>query len=112
MGKNIIIEALTKELTLLKKKEGKLREKLFANPLGEICQIRIEFQKIAKDKGISSQECIDYVSKYAKKEKELFKLADWQHDNMIKAGEELGNITFDISKLSNEIFMLEYRNKL
>jgi len=47
---DIITTALLKEKISLEKEEKELREKIDANPLGDICRLRIELQERIKKK--------------------------------------------------------------
>lgn len=102
---SIIIESLEKTLKELILKRDKLHKDLFVNPLSEVCTLRIEFQKLAKEKGIMSEECKDFANKNADKEKELLKLSRWQIENTVTATKDLAKYDCSIVELQNEIFM-------
>lgn len=75
---------------------------LNANPLADICILRIEAQKII-NKNISNAEKTRFIKSMSAKEKELFSLAK-KHQKSIELLEEKIKLQNELMDLNNELF--------
>jgi hypothetical protein len=103
---DVILQSLTEKKEQLLKEESELKEKIFSDPLSEIIKQRKEVMDIRDKYGIDSKEFGEFLNKAAKREKELFEIADWQHNNLLKSTETLAKLSSDINKLTWEISRL------
>ncbi len=103
-----------KSIAYNEKRIKAIDEILDANPLGEICDIRIEAQALleewkASDPGKKRKEIDDKLCKLAKREKELFKLSKRQRRDTIKLSDERCKLSFELGDLHNELWHIERR---
>lgn len=107
----LILKTLIDKRAELEKREIELKEKLFSNPLSEVCRLRIQLGEKIKNKELETPEGMKWLNESAKKEKELMALAKWQHDNLLSGSDNLSRIAIDISNLNWEISRREYQDK-
>lgn len=87
---------------------------LGANPISEICNIRMEAQKLLNEnKSVEQRTSAEFIAKIgelAKREKEQFRLAKLQDDS-IKLIEEKVDLVLELGDLKNELWSIN-RNRV
>ncbi len=105
---------LRKSIAYNEKRIKAIDEILDANPLHDICDIRIEAQSLLKewkdsDPGERRKEIDEKIGKLAKREKELFKLSKRQRVSGMKLHDEKCKLSFELTELHNELWHIERR---
>ncbi len=82
---------------------------LNAEPLSDIIQLRKEGQKILDDNRDDNQKLAELIKPYAKKEKELFRIAKIQTDSTLELINEKVKLSSELGDLKNELYFIEQR---
>ncbi len=82
---------------------------VFSNSLSEICQLRIDAQKILEENRGDYTKIAELITPLAEREKKLFKIARNQVDNSIALLKEKGKIEIELSELKNELYFIKQR---
>jgi hypothetical protein len=87
---------------------------LDATPLIDILNLRKEAQdllnKNLKIEQRVSNEMLDKIEEYSKKEKEFFALAKIQQEKTIELLEEKAHLTIELGDLNGELYFIELKN--
>ena len=106
-------EAIIKRsIKVLDRKIKSKEEILNANPIGELIQLRIDFQDMLKkhNSDWKSKELRDFVEVAAKKEEKLKALAEKQQ-NTCELISELVKLKEEVSNLQRELYYMEIRKE-
>ena len=100
----IVRQAITK----VRKKIEQVKFLLSANPLGRICEIRIEAQKILEKHGNDNATILELLKPLAAEEKKMFLLEEKQK-NTIWLIEKQVALEHELSELGRELYSIERR---
>lgn len=106
-------EAIIKRsIKVLERKIKSMEEILNANPIGELIQLRIDFQAMVKkhNNDWKSKELREFVEKAAVKEEKLKALAEKQQ-NTSEMISELVKLRQEVSSLNSELFYIDMRRE-
>lgn len=103
---------IKRSIKVLNIKIKSLEEILNANPVGELIQLRIDFQAMVKkhDNDWKSKELREFVEKAAVEEKKLKALAEKQQ-NTCEMISKLVKLKEEVSSMNRELFYIEMRQK-
>lgn len=89
----------------IEKRLAEVKELLDANPLSEICDLRIKAQEILKKHKGDYAKIGELIEPLAKEEKRLFALAKKQ-TNSNKLIDEQVNLQVELAEINNEIYYM------
>ena len=98
----VIREAIKRNTKRLEKVDSILD----ANPLSEICDIRIEAQKILTEHKGDNKKIMELIEPLADKEKKLFALAKRQTKDSSKLIDEKVKLQVELGDLNNELYWI------
>ena len=82
---------------------------LYANPLSDICQLRIKAQEIMDDNGNDYVKIAKLIKPLERKEKELFKIAKKQNTDSVDLIDEKVKLKSELLDLKSELYWIEHR---
>jgi hypothetical protein len=89
-----------------KKEVGKTKFLLSANPIGRICEIRIEAQKILQQHGDDHKTIAGLLKPLGEEEKRMFALAEKQKDTMGLIERQV-ELEHELCELGRELYYIE-----
>lgn len=103
---------ITRSIKVLDRRIKSKEEILNANPIGELIQLRIDFQAMLKkhNSDWKSKELRDFVEVAAEKENKLKALAEKQQ-NTCELISELVKLREEMSNLKRELYYIEMRRQ-
>lgn len=105
---------LNESIEIVSKRIAEIKSIIDANPLSDICRLRIEGQQLLdENKGNQrlSKEFGDKISAMAKKEKQLFALAKKQK-NTVKLIDELVKLESELSEYESELWNMVRKERI
>lgn len=103
-------KVVTESIKRAKSEIEKIDLILNANPLGRVCEIRIEAQKILHKHGNDNATIAKLLKPMAIEEKKMFLLYEKQKD-MVKLIDRKVHLEHELYELGNELYIIERNNK-
>jgi hypothetical protein len=92
------------------KEVDKIRALLSANPIGRICEIRLEAQKILIEHGDDHQTIAKLIKPLGEEEKRMFALAEKQKDTMGLMDRQCA-LEHELYDLGTELYYIKQRRR-
>lgn len=93
-------------ISQVQKKVAKIKAVLSANPLGRICEIRIEAQKILQQHGDDHATIVRLLKPLGEEEKRMFTTAEKQKNTMALIDKQV-ELEHELSELLGELYFIE-----
>lgn len=107
---NIKEQVINESIARINERLIKIKNILDANPIGEICKIRLEAQKLLEENKTieqrTSKEFVVKIEMLAKREKEQFRLVK-QMKNTSKLIDEQVDLEMQLQELNTELYYIE-----
>lgn len=104
-------QVINESISRITKRLKKINSILEANPLSEICELRMDvYPKLAK-MDLTSPEAMKFVKKAAAKEKRLFALARKQQRETSTMIAEKVELESELSSLNSELYYMDFRQQ-